>query len=202
VNRATALIASCLLALGVGACGSSSKGTSSTTRPVTVNDASPPVPEGSTPDADADSDGTGRFDSDDRATLRYGHAPSAADTAQIAALVRRYYAAAAREEGATACELLYSTYAEAVPEDYGTSTPGPPWAQGKTCPDVLDRTFAHFHAEIQQRLPRLKIAHVRTLERQGVALLSFGHGLAPREIRVSREGRRWTVLALVDNRLT
>lgn len=202
MDRVIVLIASCLLALGVSACDSSSKSTSSTTRPVTVNNASPPVPEGSTPDADADSDGTGKFDSDDRTTLRYGHTASPADAAQIAALVRRYYAAAAHEEGTAACELLYSTFAEAVSEDYGTSPPGPPWAQGKTCPEVLDRTFAHFHAEIQQRLPWLKIAHVRTLERQGVALLSFGHGLAPREIRLSREGRRWTILALVDNRLT
>lgn len=200
--RTTAiLLAICLQTLGLTACDSSTKTTSSTTRAVTASDHPAPTPEGPTADADADSDGAGAFDSDDTTTRHFGHIASPADAAQIAALVRRYYADEAHENGAAACELLASTYAESVPEDYGTSPPGPAWAQGKTCAEVLDRTFARYHDEIVQRMPRLKLERIRTIGREGVVLLYFGHSQARRELRVAREGRRWTVVSLIDNRL-
>ena len=69
--------------------------------------------------------------------------------------------------------MLYSTYAEAVPEDYGTSPPGPSWARGSTCAAVLTHVFNHEHAEIAAKLPKLKIARIRIEEHRGLVVLSF-----------------------------
>jgi hypothetical protein len=156
----------------------------------------------SLPDTDNDDDsvGKGRHDPDDRGVLAFGRPARGSDRAQIVALVRRYYVAAAANDGTKACSMLYSPYAEAVPQDYGTSPPGPVYAQGSTCATVLTLLFKHFHQEVAARLPKLKISVVRTKERQGVAVLNFGSP-SEREIRVSREGHNWKVLALLDNEL-
>src|SRR5258705_4632253 len=73
-------------------------------------------------DADFDNDtheNTGYYDGDDNRIRAWGHAPSAADRGTIAALVNRYFAAAAAGDGAKACPLMYSILEEAIAEDYG-----------------------------------------------------------------------------------
>jgi hypothetical protein len=159
-----------------------------------------PVPPDPDRDNDADSDGTTRYDSDDSSVLDYGHAATASDKRQIATLIRRYYTADAEEDGAKACSMLYSTFAEAVPEDYGTSPPGPPWARGTTCATVLNLFFKHTHAEIAARLPKLMVSRVRLDGRQGIVVMSFD-AMSDREIHVQREGHIWKILSLVDKEL-
>lgn len=151
-------------------------------------------------DHDTDSNGKSRYDSDDENVLNFGHAPSALDRLAIARIVRRYYKVAVAEDGSKACTMLYSTYAEAVPEDYGTSPPGPYYARGATCPAVMTLVFKHFHDQLASRLPLLQVSRVRIKEHQGVAILSFGTR-AEREIRLEREGPNWKILALIDNEL-
>lgn len=151
-------------------------------------------------DGDHDSSGKSRFDSDDQRFDEFGHPASISARATIAALVRRFYAAADVEDGRKACSMLYSVFAEAAPEDYGTSPPGPGYAHGGTCAAVLTKVFTHFHEEIQAKLPKLKVAQVRVSQREGIALLSFGD-LPERLIHVLREGRAWRIQALVDEEL-
>lgn len=160
------------------------------------------------PPSDRDGDGDAgpggakhRYDSDDLSTIDFGHPASRAQAALITPLVRRYYAIADAQNGGGACALLYSTFAEAVPEDYGTSPPGPAFARGATCPAVMTAVFKHYHDEIAFRLPRLRIERVRVSGRHGVVVLRFGGNLPERELDVEREGSEWKVLALVDNRL-
>lgn len=218
-----------LVSVGTTACGKTSNSTSTAprvARATTVANAQEHIQENTPFDSDKDTDGAhpdedesnkpvisdrdndgdnsnaeARHDSDDRSVLRFGHPASASDKRQIGTLIRRYYAAAAAEDGAKACSsLLYSTYAEAVPEDYGTSPPGPSYAQGTSCSVVMTLIFKHFHGQIAVRLPKLKVSVVRTQERQGLAVLSFDR-LSEHEIRVVREGRAWKILALIDNEL-
>ena len=156
------------------------------------------------PDRDNDGDAGGSrgpHDSDDTATLDFGRAATNAERLQITALVRRYYAAAAAHDGRTACSLIYSTYAEAIPEDFGTSPPGPSYARGATCAVVTSKVFEHFHSRLALGLPKLKVARVRVKGHQGIAILSFGAALPQREIRVEREARNWRVLGMMDNEL-
>lgn len=103
-------------------------------------------------DSDNDSDNDyldnvhkGYYDSDDGDIFTYGHPASAADRRAIAALVERYYAAAAAERSAEACSLIYSVLAGALPEDYGRA-PGPAYLRGaNTCQMVMSRLLEHVH---------------------------------------------------------
>ena len=200
------LVLCCTVLLGGGAnaCGSSSKDAASSTAHTTagnttaLENAAPPPP--SDRDEDSDSNSKGRYDSDDTSVLSFGHAASPLEKTQITALVQRYYTAAAAQNGAEACSLLYSTYAEATPEDYGTHPPGPAYAHGTTCPQVLTAIFKHFHAQITAKLPKLKVIHVRTRAHQGIVVLSFGT-MPETEMHVLREGHTWKMLALIDTKL-
>jgi hypothetical protein len=87
-------------------------------------------------------------DRDDKATLAYGRAPSQAERLKIVSVLTRYYAAAVKADGSTACALLFPPVAKAVPEDYGSGA-GPAYLRGgKTCAAVLTRLFAHDRAEL------------------------------------------------------
>lgn len=151
-------------------------------------------------DGDSDNSTHSYYDKDDKAILDHGRPASAGEQHEIEALVKRYYAAAASENGAKACEMLYSTYAESVPEDYGTSPPGPAYARGSTCAAVLTHVFSHKHDEVASKLHVLHVARVRVLHRLGLAVLSF-KGIPPSEMGVAREGKRWKVETLLDVKL-
>jgi hypothetical protein len=112
----------------------------------------------------------------------------------------RYYAVEAAENGAKACSMIYSTFAESVPEDFGISPPAPKYARGTSCSAVVTAIFRHFHRQILARMPKLKIARIRVKEHRGVAILSFG-AAPPREFTVAREGRTWKIMGIVDSQL-
>jgi hypothetical protein len=129
------------LGVGVGACGSMSKDAS---RPPGVVSGA-----GLMSDEDGDSQGQSAYlDGDDGAVSDFGHAAGARDTRAITTLVRRYYAAAAAGDGARACALLYYLVAESLPEEYARP-PGPLYLKGAdSCPALMSRVFAHFHAQL------------------------------------------------------
>jgi hypothetical protein len=153
-------------------------------------------------DADKDNDvGAAQDDTNNDEVLNFAHPASASDRRAIVSLVERYYRVALAEDGAQACSLLYSTLAEATPEDYGTFA-GPAYMRGNTCPVILTKLFGHFHALLAIRVPKLKVTRVRLEEHHGRAILSFGRGLPEREILVTREGPyAWKIAALLDSEL-
>ncbi len=151
-------------------------------------------------DGDTDSNGKTYFDGDDSRILRYGRPAGEPAKREITALVKRYYAAANAENGVKACSMIYSIYAEAVPEDYGTSPPGPAWARGNTCGQVMDRIFAHAHDEIASKFPKLRVTEVRVKGRRGLAVLRFAK-IPPSEVAVRLEGKAWRLSTLLDDQL-
>jgi hypothetical protein len=192
-----------LLSIGASACGAASHTASSTTAASTTTTVSSKSTQDYTKsDRDKDNDGIhASFDSDNNSSvLDFGHEANASEKRTITALVKHYYAAAAAEDGAKACSMIYSTFAEAIPEDYGTSPPGPSFARGTTCPAVMTKVFKHFHNQVAIKFAKLDVSRVRTKERQGLAILRFGT-LPEREIRVTREGHTWKIEALLDSEL-
>lgn len=157
-------------------------------------------PEATDRDGDQDSSGKSLYDSDDGRVAELGHPASAADSAAVATLVHNYYAVANSGDGAKACSMLYSVFEEAVPSDFGTSPPGPGYARGSTCPQVLTKVFAHFREKIQANFPKLNVARVRVDGREAVAVLTFG-SRPERVIHAMREGHKWTIDAMIDEEL-
>jgi hypothetical protein len=152
------------------------------------------------PDNDHDDDsrtseGYGYHDKDDSLVLGFGHPATAASLQAITAFVKRYYAAAATSDGATACSLLPSSVAHAVPEDYGQA-PGPIYTRGgKTCSAVMSMLFKHFH---DQLAAPIQVTGVRVKGNQAEALIGSTTMLAS-DIMLRREGSNWKVLALLSS---
>jgi hypothetical protein len=133
------------------------------------------------------------YDSDDNPILNYGHAAGAADARAITALVQRYYAAAAAQDGATACALTRTIVAETLPEDYG-QPPGPVYLQGaSTCPALLSIVFKHFHAKLT--VP-VEVTGVRVSGDRADALVDF-KTLQAGVIKVRREHGAWKIDGLL-----
>ena len=179
IRSTIVLLASALLALGAGACGGSSHG----------DNASSASETGTHGTAASNPSGAGT------AIASYGQAASAADAGAIAGLVRRYYAAAAAENGALVCSLTYYIEVETLPEQYG-GPPGPRWLHGAdTCPTLLTRVFKHFHSELRGPV---EVMAVRVKGQRAEALVGFpGLRLPEGVVKIRREGDAWKVDGLL-----
>jgi hypothetical protein len=152
-------------------------------------------------DADFDNDlknieYKGFHDSDDYAIEAFGHAAGTADRQTVTRLVKRYYAAAGRGDGAAACLVIYSTLAATIPEDYGQS-PGPSYARGKTCAVVMSKLFKHAHS---QMVAPVQVTGVRVKGKEGYVLLG-STSIPAGYIAVKREGRTWKITMLLGGPL-
>ncbi len=132
-----------------------------------------PSPGTNDPDADGDNDAQdnehkGYFDRDDGSVSGFGQAASGADRRTLIALVDRYYTAASRDDGATACTIIYQPLAVDVPKDYGGAT-GPAYTKGATtCAAATTRLFRHFHSQLTAAT---LITGVRLKGSEGLVLL-------------------------------
>jgi hypothetical protein len=128
----------------------------------------------------------------------FGHAADTADRRAVTALVGSYYAAAAAEQGARACGMLFFELAESVVEKYGRA-PGPRYLNGATtCQAVLSRVFEHFHAQLQAR-PTVALVDVKG--EQARALLEWS-SLPAGYVEARREGATWKLDSLLALALT
>lgn len=135
-------------------------------------------------------------DKDDNIAV-YGPRASTAVERTIAALVGRYYAVAASGNGAKACAMMYSIYAEDMAEDYG-QPPGPPYLRGKTCTAVVTHMFEHSRAQIASRYV---VTEVRVKGNSGFVLL--GSKTQPASAMfVRRERGVWKIHSLLGEPLS
>jgi hypothetical protein len=150
-------------------------------------------------DTDHDSSEQTTFDSDDGHSLHFGHAAGPADRRTITAIVKRYYAALAAQDGVTACALLMAVVAESLPEAiYGPSALT--HTSGKTCAEVASALFAESHPQLVAEDRTLRVIGVRVRRRRASALLRFGARSA-RHILLYREGGAWKIGTLADEDL-
>lgn len=209
-----ALLATAAISALVSACGGSTQKTGTTgisPQDAAVTQASkeanpatykyPQAPIETKKDADEDQDiGAPQDDVNPEQALGLTRTANAKDTRAITTLIKRYYAVAVAENGVAGCAMLFPTIAESVPEDFGLSPPGPPYARGTTCAGVLTLTFRHFHPQLALEVPHLTVARVLIRGRNAQAILHFGK-LPERVIMVEREGPRWRIGALLDSQM-
>jgi hypothetical protein len=103
-------------------------------------------------------------------------------------MFRRYQAAAAASDGARACSLLFSLYAEAIPEDYGHVS-SLPYAHGPTCAVVMSKIFKHEHRHFDTAF---RVTGVRVRGNNAIALLGSPTLLAS-FLSMRRERGTWKV---------
>jgi hypothetical protein len=179
-----------LLASVAGACGSERERAGAASSPVPA--ALPRIQLGS--DVDEDSDSYPHEPPDNEHALP-GHPAAAADVRSLAALVRRYYAYAARDDGAAACRLLYLTRAESVAaEGYG----GTAARLSGTCAAGLSSLFRRMHRQLSADSSTLRVGTVRDELNTASVQLFFGRGRPPRYIEGHRERGTWKVGMLLD----
>jgi hypothetical protein len=195
-----ALTATALLAIGAGACGSAGSRAGTATRSGSSFAAAAGAVPGTRAnlgqlrgDEDNDAQGAGGYyDRDDADIAHYGRAASAGETQAIAALVRRYFAAAAAGDAARGCALASAILAESLPENYG-GPPAPRYLLGAhTCRAVLARVFEDLHAQLVPLAARLEVTGVRVRGNRADALLGWG-ALPAGLMEARREGGAWKI---------
>jgi ketosteroid isomerase-like protein len=191
-----------LISLGIAACGSTDK----TAPPASVahgllgdGDADNPgdIDGDGYPDKDYDDDSQtvqARYyhDKDDRGTLNLGHAASTTVRGAVAAVVERYFTAAAKGDSAIACSLLRPGLAKSLPEAYA----GASYLRGaKTCQTFVSLLFKRLHDRLAGTV---KVTGVRVMGNQAVALLGSTTKPAS-DIMLAREGGSWRIEVLLDS---
>lgn len=198
-----------LLCAGALACGRTGKDgarifDSSATRSTSTVQAESSAKSYRTGDNDVD-DEYGEDDpasNDDYPLTEYGHQASAVERQKIASLLERYYEAAAAEDGAKACSLLYSRLArdpwltKTVPEDRFSYPVRVRVFPGERCPQVTSALFKRRHRGLLQKALTLQVTAVRVSGSHGVAVLGFK--TAPEHwMPVVREDGVWKTQALL-----
>jgi hypothetical protein len=157
-------------------------------------------PDPDTTDLDNDNYTPGSYlypDTDDKETLAYGKVPSSAERTEIANVVTRYYAAAAKADGAAACALIVPSLTKSIPRDYGSGA-GPSYLRGgKTCAAVLTKLFKHDAGELAEP-PTLVSMRVKGAAGQVVLGSRI---LAASLLDVSRQGHTWRIQGLLGSPL-
>jgi hypothetical protein len=180
------LLAAVALSFAVGSCGSTGKDARVASSPSSTFSKTTTAP--SRADVAAAKDIT-----------EYGQEASSADRHAITALVKRYYAAAAADDGATACALIYSPLSESVAEDYGQA-PGPASLQGRTCQVVMSKFFRQVPGQPAAVLATTEVTGVRVKGRRGFALLR-SKAVPEGDIPVERELGTWKIGTLIGDPL-
>ncbi|HEV3095305.1 MAG TPA: hypothetical protein VGY30_12455 [Solirubrobacteraceae bacterium] len=135
-------------------------------------------------------------DGDDASVVVFGHAASGSELQVFTAMVKRYYAAAARGDARTVCPMILPSLIVAMPLDEGRW--GPAYLHGaKTCQTVMTRIFKHFHHELSAPVA------VTAVRVDGVrALVFLGSTTMPASyVPLLRERGAWVVEGLTANRL-
>jgi hypothetical protein len=178
------LLAAILVGLGVGACGGvASRG----------HDTSTPVGASTSTPHRTDLDNDGDNNDDDGKVLAYGHAAGAGERRIATTLVKRYFAAAAAEDGARACRLLVPLLAEIAAE---ANEHAP--AADRTCPAALSRLFRRHHPLLVHKSASLEAIAVRVRGRRMLVVLEFPPLPEARQIEERRVGGVWRMFSILD----
>jgi hypothetical protein len=136
-------------------------------------------------------------DSDDKATFAYGHVPTVGERTAIEKVVKRYYAAAAVGDGATACSLLLTTLAHSLAEAYDQQS-GPSYLRGATtCRTIASKLFAHLREQLAEAIT---IVEVR-VEGSSARVVLSSRKMRASDISLLRQDRAWKLEELLGQPL-
>jgi hypothetical protein len=190
-----------LLSFDVVACGGSGSGSASRAHSSAVASTGGATVPASTSASQTSTTGEGPGSSERKFDETAGVAASDAERSAIAALVKRYYAAVAADNGAQACSLLYPPLGKAIVEDYGNSV-SPSYLRGKTCSVVMSKIFKHRRGQPTSDVSGIEVTGVRVVNGTAAIVLLHSPTMPVGEISLSREGKKWTVDLLLGGSLS
>lgn len=141
------------------------------------------------------------YDFDDYEAPLYPEVANFRDRQAVATLVKRYITAAAEGDGSKACALMYSLYAETIPETFGRPALALRNGHVKTCAEVMAGIFRARHKLLRAEAESIEVTSVRLNGMRGLAVLRF-RSIPARSIRVHRERRMWKVSTMLDTEVT
>jgi hypothetical protein len=216
IRALIALLAASLLSVGAGACGATSDGAGShsnapadavpaNTAPAAATSAT--EPSGSYLSSDGDSDNDDRADpsqsfekTDTLATSTFGREMSATERPAVVALIKRYYAAAAADDGALACPLLDPTLATGLGErqSQGQGQGHAAQSHGGGCAAAVSALFNQQHTQLMaDEVATMSVIDVHVQGNEGIVTVAFRNALSGR-IPIRRQGRAWKLGGLFD----
>jgi hypothetical protein len=110
----------------------------------------------------------------------------------ISVLVKRYYAAVARGDGALACRLMYSAFAESIAEDYGRSA-GTSAVSAGTCAAGASNVFKRFRRQFRAKSSTLRVIEIGVWHRAAVVQFDFEGSKRSYYMNLQRERGAWKV---------
>lgn len=131
-------------------------------------------------------------------TVMFAHAASADETRVIAAVVKRYYAAAVADDGSKACSMILSGIAKSIPEDYGHSRSASYLRSANTCAALMTLLFRHSRAQLNGPIA---VTGVRSDGNSAIALLGSTK-MPASSILLTRENGKWKILSLLEDPLS
>lgn len=134
---------------------------------------------------------------DDDEVEQFGKPATPAQWQAAEALVRRYFAAAATEDGAGACPLLIASIGSTLGGSYERPS-DPSYLHGKTCPAVMTNLFAHYHRLMVRKAKGLEVTAVRVQGPAADVLLAFKGIRARGWMGLALEGGGWKLKELTD----
>jgi hypothetical protein len=170
-----------LLSVAIGACANARRHTVSTNSAASEGDQVLTV-----------SRELGPIDGDDYGALNFGHAATGAELRSITRLVRRYYAAAAADNGTTACSMLYPVVVREVGERFGR------FESRMTCPELMTKLFKLRHTQIGADVKSFKEVRVRVEPPNARVVLRFSTDAVARELDLRLVGASWKVRQPLD----
>ena len=206
--RAAVTVSLLCLCLAVYGCGALAKQNSSVTTSATtttagvVSDGYRHGDEDTDDEYGKDHENSEQIKTDDYPITEWGHVADYRETQQIAAVIKRYYVAAAHGHGRLACSLLYSplkkdlTLTRTVPEDRYSRPASPRVLPGESCAQVTSRLFERRHRALAHEVASLRVIDVRVDHDHAAVVLGFAT-VGEEWIPVVREGARWKLHSLL-----
>ncbi len=160
-----------------------------------------PIPFGRYVRGDYDDDDNGGPDADDVEIRAYGHRAKAGEARAAERVVKRYYAAVARDDGTAACRLMdrrlseSRDYAKTVPPAYVPAA-GSSLLQGKDCGQVASLLFEPSQQQFATDARSVKLAELRRRKNEALAILLYTTD-PEGQISLRRERGTWRIDAIL-----
>jgi hypothetical protein len=137
-----------------------------------------------------------RYPHGDRSIQEYGAKAPSSDTAAIAGIVKRYYAAVAAGDGSRACALMSTEISRTIVATFANS----PALRGKGCSSIVQALYKIPAGRARAAFAKVQVTSVRVKGDRAFALLRSPSSPSG-EMPMLREGGAWKVNALMGSNL-